>query len=247
MTLPSATAVPPTLPNRNSSGRSVPAPPITNDSPSSGSATAPGRVVPGTPGRAVLALPPNLSRSSAPPAPPARKTGPPPPPARTNGALSPAPPTTASRTAPGLPNRAPPQQPIRASPAPPPTAAAAANGLPSPIVTATPPNRARPPPTAPASIPPAPPGIGGRPRSGSAPQRPVTTTIKAPVPPATEGRWTFRAAFDFPSPMSYQNHGLKIYPSGNSSGSAIPLDLTALAGVSAGRVPPPPPVNGGLR
>ncbi|KAG0374508.1 hypothetical protein BGX24_010315 [Mortierella sp. AD032] len=65
----------------------------------------------------------------------------------------------------------------------------------------------RPPPTAPASTPPALPGIGGRPRSGSAPQRPVTTTIKAP----------------------------------------IPLDLTALAGVSAGRVPPPPPINGGLR
>ncbi|KAG0054064.1 hypothetical protein BGZ89_002745, partial [Linnemannia elongata] len=88
---------------------------------------------------------------------------------------------------------------------------------------------------------------GGRPRSGSAPQRPVTAAIKAQEPPATEGRWTFRVSSDFPAPMSFQNHGPKIYPSGNSSGSAISLDLTALTGVAAGRIPPPPPINGGFR
>ncbi|KAK3833816.1 MAG: hypothetical protein JOS17DRAFT_739438 [Linnemannia elongata] len=211
---PSASAVPPSLPNRNSSGRSVPAPPTPTINDSSSSGSAPGRTVPPTPGRTSLfATPANLSR---PPAPPSRKIGggPPPPLSRTGGS-SPAPPATPSRPTPGLPNRPPPQQPGRASPVPPP----AANGLPSPIVTATPPNRTRPPPTAPIATLPALSGAGGRPRSGSAPQRPVTTTFKAPEPPATEGRWTFRASSDFPVPMSFQNHGPKIYPSGNSSGS----------------------------
>lgn len=171
---PSASAVPPSLPNRNSSGRSVPAPPTPTINDSSSSGSAPGRTVPPTPGRTSLfATPANLSR---PPAPPSRKIGggPPPPLSRTGGS-SPAPPATPSRPTPGLPNRPPPQQPGRASPVPPP----AANGLPSPIVTATPPNRTRPPPTAPIATLPALSGAGGRPRSGSAPQRPVTTTFKA--------------------------------------------------------------------
>ncbi|KAG0373131.1 hypothetical protein BGX24_012108, partial [Mortierella sp. AD032] len=102
----------------------------------------------------------------------------------------------------------------------------------------------RPPPTAPAATLPALPGAGARPRSGSAPQRPVTATINKPEPPATEGRWTFRTAPDFPAPRPNHSQGTKVYPSGNSTGSSIPLDLSALA---PGRVPPPPPIGGGGR
>ncbi|KAG0317593.1 hypothetical protein BGZ97_005156 [Linnemannia gamsii] len=194
--------------------------------------------------------------------PPTPKATPPSLPGRTPPPTRQAPltPPSGGGGAPSLPNRGSPARsvpapppvngssntsPARAIPAPPPTP-----GRTVPAVPPTParsPNRTRLPPTAPIATPPALPGAGARPRSGSAPQRPLTTAVKAPEPPATEGRWTFRTAPDFPAPRPNHNQGSKVYPSGNSTGSSIPLDLSALAGVAAGRVPPPPPLGGGGR
>ncbi|KAF9960794.1 hypothetical protein BGZ72_005959 [Mortierella alpina] len=74
---------------------------------------------------------------------------------------------------------------------------------------------------------------------------PIAPSMKV-EPPATEGRWTFRSAIDFPAPPRFDNQ-TKIYSSGSTSGSSIPLDLSSLAGLSAGRAPPPPPIGGGGR
>jgi hypothetical protein len=48
-------------------------------------------------------------------------------------------------------------------------------------------------------------------------------------PPATEGRWTFRTAPDFPAPRPNHNQGSKVYPSGNSTGSCKCSEQTDFA------------------
>ncbi|CAG8541907.1 2212_t:CDS:2 [Ambispora leptoticha] len=71
-------------------------------------------------------------------------------------------------------------------------------------------------------------------------------------PPTTEGRWTFHPSSDFPAPRTFINSE-KLYPSGASSGSSIPLDLSSLSiAANPQRAPPPPPpgvgrINGSKR
>ncbi|KAF9929395.1 hypothetical protein FBU30_001599 [Linnemannia zychae] len=195
-----ATAVPPSLPDKNTPSIATLTPLVTNDSTMSSGYNS-GKADLSSPilGRAI----PPASPRSPPPPPPLRLigSGPPPPPVRVAGSPSAI-----------LPNRARSPPPIHSGP--------------SSVLLE----------------------IEGRPRSGSAPQRSVIAAIKAPEPSPTEGRWTFKTAPDFPSPLLYQDPGPKVYPSGNTSGSTIPLDLTALVGVSASRVPPPPPpIHGGAR
>ncbi|KAG9292911.1 hypothetical protein G9A89_016273 [Geosiphon pyriformis] len=66
-------------------------------------------------------------------------------------------------------------------------------------------------------------------------------------PQTTEGRWTFHPSSDFPIPPPFRNSE-KIYPSGSSTGSSIPLDLSSLSlRGNPQRAPPPPPfgkING---
>ncbi|CAG8835845.1 28533_t:CDS:2, partial [Racocetra persica] len=66
--------------------------------------------------------------------------------------------------------------------------------------------------------------------------------IKSQEPPTTEGRWTFHSSADFPKPPSFVPI-IKVYPSGASTGSSFPLDLSALTLPT--RAPPPPPNSGG--
>ncbi|KAF9900668.1 hypothetical protein BX616_002530, partial [Lobosporangium transversale] len=75
------------------------------------------------------------------------------------------------------------------------------------------------------------------------PMSPIGTGIKLAEPPAIEGRWAFRTAQDFSAPPLPDFSQIRTYPSGNSSGTTIPLDLTTLAGITAGRMPPPPPAE----
>ncbi|KAF9584471.1 hypothetical protein BGW38_006341 [Lunasporangiospora selenospora] len=85
------------------------------------------------------------------------------------------------------------------------------------------------------------PTSANRPRSGSAPQRPVSSLPPPPPePPASEGRWNFRSTASFPAPRPFHNQGTKVYPSGSSTGTAVPLDLKSLAG----KAPAPPPIGG---
>ncbi|KAF8982168.1 hypothetical protein BGZ46_001704 [Entomortierella lignicola] len=219
----------PGLPNRSSPSRSVPAPPPANGS------VSPTRAVPPAP-KSLHApqLPVTLSRPAGPPVHTAKKPGPPPPP-RSNGAGS-APPATPSRPTaapPAPPGRAPPQQPYRNTPAVP------TSVLPTPNASNTLPSRTRPPNTLP--VPPALPGGGARARSGSAPAKPdirlpspTTPVLKQAEPPITEGKWTFRGASDLPAPRGNHNSGHKVYPSGSSTGTSLPLDLSSLGSRTGG-------------
>ncbi|CAG8518530.1 9797_t:CDS:2 [Paraglomus brasilianum] len=60
----------------------------------------------------------------------------------------------------------------------------------------------------------------------------------------TEGRWTFHPSSDFPPPSSF-NSSVKTYPSGSSTGTTVPLDLSSLSlQGTPQRAPPPPPPFG---
>ncbi|KAI8604181.1 hypothetical protein EDD21DRAFT_366924 [Dissophora ornata] len=77
------------------------------------------------------------------------------------------------------------------------------------------------------------------------PMSPISTLGFRPAElPAIEGRWAFRSTGDLPMPPLSLYPGPKSYPSGNSSGTSIPLDLTSLAGLPVVRAPPPPPPIG---
>ncbi|CAG8475146.1 6504_t:CDS:2 [Ambispora gerdemannii] len=66
-------------------------------------------------------------------------------------------------------------------------------------------------------------------------------------PPTTEGRWSFHPSSDFPAPRPFINSE-KLYPSGASSGSSIPLELSSLSiQANPQRAPPPPPGVGRKR
>ncbi|KAF9583620.1 hypothetical protein BGW38_009021 [Lunasporangiospora selenospora] len=80
-----------------------------------------------------------------------------------------------------------------------------------------------------------------RSKPGLAPQRPLSpmNLTRQSDPPATEGRWTFKSTVDLPIPRPYQDLGIRTYPSGNTTGSSILFDHTAI--VTVGRMAPPPP------
>ncbi|KAI7828583.1 hypothetical protein BC939DRAFT_490830 [Gamsiella multidivaricata] len=144
-----------------------------------------------------------------------RKTAPPPPPPPPPARGSGAlSPTLTSKPAPGFPNRRGP-----ASPPPIVTGIRPAPGAPGPLLS----------------------GISSR--VDVRPLSPLSPGLKPIEPPAIEGRWAFRSVGDFPTPPLGLSNAPRSYPSGNSTGTSIPLDLTSFAGLSAGRMPPPPPLG----
>ncbi|CAG8468130.1 1459_t:CDS:2 [Paraglomus occultum] len=71
-----------------------------------------------------------------------------------------------------------------------------------------------------------------------------SVAITSQEPSTTEGRWTFHPSSDFPPPSSF-NSSVKTYPSGSSTGTTVPLDLSSLSlQGTPQRAPPPPPPFG---
>ncbi|GBC04708.1 hypothetical protein RclHR1_05810020 [Rhizophagus clarus] len=76
-------------------------------------------------------------------------------------------------------------------------------------------------------------------RRALSPSRSISTSFTPKEPPTTEGRWAFHPSSDFPPPRPFTK-STREYPSGASSGSSIPLDLSSL---TPQRAPPPPPLG----
>ncbi|RIA84940.1 hypothetical protein C1645_831558 [Glomus cerebriforme] len=158
-------------------------------------------------------LPSRNSKGAAPPLPPASKKVPPPPPNK--------PSSLTNKTAPPPPVR--PASTVQRSQSPPP----------QPLqVHSLNPGKLRPASSAVLSN-------GETNLRAFNPSRSISTSFTPKEPSTTEGRWTFRPSSDFPTPRPFTKL-TREYPSGASSGSSIPLDLSSL---TPQRAPPLPPIG----
>ncbi|CAG8777755.1 890_t:CDS:2 [Gigaspora margarita] len=214
----SISATPPALPNRGPPlpSRTSKASPVPPPAPARATTTTTSPSPPPLPSRNVQSTQPPRNGRVQPPPPPANKRPPPPPtkPLTTNASSSP--PLAPVRRRSLSP---PPQPPRERSPLP-----TDRRPMSSAILSKSKELNSRK-----ILTPPQPPGT-------------KSTVFAAQEPPTTEGRWTFHSSAEFPSPRSFVPF-TKVYPSGASTGSSRPLDLSTLT--LPQRAPPPPPNSGG--